>query len=106
MIRQPPRSTRTDTLFPYTTLFRSYFKRLHDFVASLIAPLALSMPEKAVVQILSLVHGSIVIAQSTRDPALVEANRDAARLLLEDRLISSSEPGVCKTAGQTVSAPA
>src|SRR3546814_8008580 len=24
MIRQPPRSTRTDTLFPYTTLFRSY----------------------------------------------------------------------------------
>src|SRR3546814_7528361 len=26
MIRRPPRSTRTDTLFPYTTLFRS----LHD----------------------------------------------------------------------------
>src|SRR3546814_15728837 len=26
MIRRPPRSTRTDTLFPYTTLFRSYFK--------------------------------------------------------------------------------
>src|SRR3546814_19935557 len=27
MIRRPPRSTRTDTLFPYTTLFRS--PRLH-----------------------------------------------------------------------------
>src|SRR3546814_6394918 len=25
MLRQPPRSTRTDTLFPYTTLFRSIF---------------------------------------------------------------------------------
>src|SRR3546814_16989740 len=25
MIRRPPRSTRTDTLFPYTTLFRSGF---------------------------------------------------------------------------------
>src|SRR3546814_994893 len=25
MIRRPPRSTRTDTLFPYTTLFRSKF---------------------------------------------------------------------------------
>src|SRR3546814_3117585 len=25
MIRRPPRSTRTDTLFPYTTLFRSRF---------------------------------------------------------------------------------
>src|SRR3546814_4550993 len=28
MIRRPPRSTRTDTLFPYTTLFRS----VQDFV--------------------------------------------------------------------------
>src|SRR3546814_3689768 len=27
MIRPPPRSTRTDTLFPYTTLFRSRFRR-------------------------------------------------------------------------------
>src|SRR3546814_3813129 len=26
MIRPPPRSTRTDTRFPYTTLFRSTFK--------------------------------------------------------------------------------
>src|SRR3546814_1398912 len=25
MIRRPPRSTRTDTLFPYTTLFRSWY---------------------------------------------------------------------------------
>src|SRR3546814_16858099 len=31
MIRRPPRSTRTDTLFPYTTLFRSIerARRLH-----------------------------------------------------------------------------
>src|SRR3546814_2869144 len=28
MIRRPPRSTRTDTLFPYTTLFRSVTKEL------------------------------------------------------------------------------
>src|SRR3546814_20867450 len=27
MIRRPPRSTRTDTLFPYTTLFRSPLSR-------------------------------------------------------------------------------
>src|SRR3546814_7771689 len=31
MIRRPPRSTRTDTLFPYTTLFRSY-RRGGDFM--------------------------------------------------------------------------
>src|SRR3546814_10199254 len=30
MLRRPPRSTRTDTLFPYTTLFRS-----HGFVGEL-----------------------------------------------------------------------
>src|SRR3546814_3430639 len=31
MIRRPPRSTRTDTLFPYTTLFRSKLAReLHE----------------------------------------------------------------------------
>src|SRR3546814_860391 len=30
MIRLPPRSTRTDTLFPYTTLFRSLFSK-HGF---------------------------------------------------------------------------
>src|SRR3546814_7307633 len=29
MIRRPPRSTRTDTLFPYTTLFRSRFAENH-----------------------------------------------------------------------------
>src|SRR3546814_17788635 len=35
MIRRPPRSTRTDTLFPYTTLFRSGMPagRLNGFFA-------------------------------------------------------------------------
>src|SRR3546814_12272186 len=30
MIRRPPRSTRTDTLFPYTTLFRSWLNERLD----------------------------------------------------------------------------
>src|SRR3546814_8403674 len=30
MLRRPPRSTRTDTLFPYTTLFRSGVRRMAD----------------------------------------------------------------------------
>src|SRR3546814_3998355 len=34
MIRRPPRSTRTDTLFPYTTLFRSRRRRHADAVQS------------------------------------------------------------------------
>src|SRR3546814_2206132 len=39
MIRRPPRSTRTDTLFPYTTLFRSHrvvvFERVRKFAGVL-----------------------------------------------------------------------
>src|SRR3546814_4540255 len=30
MLRRPPRSTRTATLFPYTTLFRSYHRGRHS----------------------------------------------------------------------------
>src|SRR3546814_17312695 len=39
MIRRPPRSTRTDTLFPYTTLFRSRHRVAVDL-------LALSIPDR------------------------------------------------------------
>src|SRR3546814_9362154 len=33
MIRRPPRSTRTDTLFPYTTLFRSLIAAYEQLLA-------------------------------------------------------------------------
>src|SRR3546814_8407642 len=36
MIRRPPRSTRTDTLFPYTTLFRSFGFRYCPFPQRLV----------------------------------------------------------------------
>src|SRR3546814_17733849 len=36
MIRRPPRSTRTDTLFPYTTLFRSKGERMLGNIARAI----------------------------------------------------------------------
>src|SRR3546814_6702819 len=36
MIRRPPRSTRTDTLFPYTTLFRSHLVRVLGWLVSLV----------------------------------------------------------------------
>src|SRR3546814_381313 len=36
MIRRPPRSTRTDTLFPYTTLFRSAARRTDPVVERVV----------------------------------------------------------------------
>src|SRR3546814_11834709 len=40
MIRRPPRSTRTDTLFPYTTLFRSELRvKESDRIAAMAASL-------------------------------------------------------------------
>src|SRR3546814_19235254 len=35
MIRRPPRSTRSDTLFPYTTLVRSVYRCVRDGTVSL-----------------------------------------------------------------------
>src|SRR3546814_3862758 len=40
MIRRPPRSTRTDTLLPYTTLFRSDQHRLGDALGAVAADVA------------------------------------------------------------------
>src|SRR3546814_12638963 len=51
MIRRPPRSTRPDTLFPYTTLFRSVLERLTEEDVTLdlhkIALTALRDPDPA-----------------------------------------------------------
>src|SRR3546814_21019743 len=50
MIRRPPRSTRTDTLFPYTTLFRSLHGSFMsgDAMMPLIAPFTASRPVIAI----------------------------------------------------------
>src|SRR3546814_914971 len=48
MIRRPPRSTRTDTLFPYTTLFRSFPSRYCSVqLAGAAAALSNEQPERS-----------------------------------------------------------
>src|SRR3546814_14545923 len=64
MIRRPPRSTLTDTLFPYTTLFRSNEKgkeyKLNDKVATLqIRPRGWHLDEKHVLVDGARVSGGI-----------------------------------------------
>src|SRR3546814_4161315 len=70
MIRRPPRSTRTDTLFPYTTLFRSSQDHAPDIVliAYLHRRIAVQRDDRAVL---------------ARDPArLASPGRNAARQLI------------------------
>src|SRR3546814_15281856 len=57
MIRRPPRSTRTDTLFPYTTLFRS------------LATLSRS-PAEATAHASSLLEDTAAIAENNRAVAV------------------------------------
>src|SRR3546814_14133826 len=57
MIRRPPRSTRTDTLFPYTTLFRSS-------CAARLRMLFSSMLRKDVVDAKSMILGGIGITRA------------------------------------------
>src|SRR3546814_5205587 len=67
MIRRPPRSTRTDTLFPYTTLFRS-LRAAPRQAQDLAADCAV-----ASLQLARLVHGDLLFDQARlghRNPSL------------------------------------
>src|SRR3546814_2326784 len=58
MIRRPPRSTRTDTLFPYTTLFRSEALQLQTAVDT-HARLVQALPDMRV----GLIHGKLATSE-------------------------------------------
>src|SRR3546814_18531015 len=80
-IRRPPRSTRTDTLFPYTTLFRSQMLRVRETAT---AELLTQQLPKVNVLTKTLVSG----ATDTSDP---EANTDFTSSS-QDRVSSTSVP--------------
>src|SRR3546814_3345768 len=64
MIRRPPRSTRTDTLFPYTTLFRSVDQQVIEATVELE-----QHPGDAAVareQTVGIVNEVVVVEQNTR----------------------------------------
>src|SRR3546814_14244471 len=68
MIRQPPRSTRTDTLFPYTTLFRSAPDRLASTVPARMKPTALCVRQVSAASS-AIEPAAASIAQANTPPA-------------------------------------
>src|SRR3546814_17182985 len=62
MRRRPPRSTRTDTLFPYTTLFRSVLEGKRKILWIAATNPAQSMPDQAKVRA-ALQKAELVIVQ-------------------------------------------
>src|SRR3546814_4026900 len=87
MIRRPPKSTRTDTLFPYTTLFRSQLAGVAQPIARRliqIAHLGIGVGEDD--------PGLVRIGEALRVPAVHQlAPRSLARLGRVDHAVRSEE---------------
>src|SRR3546814_9679293 len=81
MIRRPPRSTRTDTLFPYTTLFRSILvqrqEAAHQLVLAVFAHVAIGIVHRP---------GEILMAVAQQRQFPVEPAGDLRGLLVEQEI--------------------
>src|SRR3546814_14542025 len=83
MIRRPPRSTRTDTLFPYTTLFRSAAARRLNRAVSVISYGIANLEAQLSLQLFD--------REGTRKPKLTAAGR---AVLAEARAVSTGIDGL------------
>src|SRR3546814_16400739 len=110
MIRRPPRSTRTDTLFPYTTLFRSiayalaWPERMTTPVERLdlaaIGRLTFEAPDPQRFPALALARAALC-AGGTAPITLNAANEEAVSAFLAGRL---GFLGICEIVERTLEA--
>src|SRR3546814_6082341 len=84
MIRRPPRSTRTDTLFPYTTLFLS-------IAAIAISPVLGGTPKSVDEAAAMAVKGVRQVVKTDESVAVVADHMGAAKKGLEAAAIRRSE---------------
>src|SRR3546814_437284 len=98
MIRRPPRSTRTDTLFPYTTLFRSG-------VVVLIVVLVVGARAVAGAHVhpaVALALGGVDAERGRVAQGVVVAARHAERAVVADRDLAFRALGVAREPGHDV----
>src|SRR3546814_13656321 len=92
MIRRPPRSTRTDTLFPYTTLFRSLVAVI-SLPLGVLAAFIVMRYQGVSANLLSL--GGIAIAIGAMVDAAVVMIENAHKHLEHHRERHGSDPHGC-----------
>src|SRR3546814_4208032 len=115
MIRRPPRSTRTDTLFPYTTLFRSSgeMRRQRDSVlyeraqqpglaARRIAQAGDAGAQPVGRGVRAIVIGITGIGQTQRQRMSTEGSRRRALEAVPVRVADTEPPGIRPLAGHKV----
>src|SRR3546814_15122397 len=91
MIRRPPRSTRTDTLFPYTTLFRSA-RRMIDVLGKF--PLVQPTPQP--------VEGVTYAAKIDKAEAHLDFRQSAEQVERAIRAFNPAPGAFCEIAGERV----
>src|SRR3546814_3827670 len=92
MIRRPPRSTRTDTLFPYTTLFRSGVPcQAHHTVDEILIDEQVWANEYLIRQEHDLLGGLTVVA-----PPVKFRDRKSTRLNSSHQCASRMQSSACK----------
>src|SRR3546814_11361078 len=112
MIRRPPRSTRTDSLFPYKPLFRSALSILGLFVGTafvvfaiiigwfILAQRAARRRTKIIEQLPAFLESTIRVlaAGNTLDEALLSASREAPEpIRSEERRVGNECVRTCRS---------
>src|SRR3546814_8558172 len=86
MIRRPPRSTRTDTLFPYTTLFRSVSVTPASMPSNLARNLAVD--SASVTRLLDRLDNKGMIQRATQERVDRTQDRRVIEIVLTERGIN------------------